>query len=318
VITGITGRPGTGKTLYAVALMLDAKAKGRRCVANFHSRTNSWEYMPWHEMKEVSNALVIIDEAHMWFGSRAWHKNTQDELSYFQQSRKEGLDLIWIAQHEARVDTGLREVTAYYKRCSMLFRSGLCRVRTVVPEDDKKTLEAKIFRPSKSLFRHYWSEQRILSRDAEEARFGVSEKLAGERSDAGQLRLWVGPDKKLRIPPNLWVVRFPMGQSRAVRSEVHLVAAVAESAGLYRKTWGVDHSFRDLVRAYYKDPFGVCHEIGVDNVIFPAEDPNAPPSLLYAALQDVLAPIENLDVSKQLQGAGGLMRDLLAAAGYRS
>jgi hypothetical protein len=268
-------------------------------------------------MKEASNALVIIDEAQMWFGSRAWQKNTQDELSYFQQSRKEGLDLIWIAQHEARVDTGLREITAYYKRCSMLFRSGVCRVRTVVPEDDKKTLESKLFKPSNSLFRHYWSEQRILSRNADEARFGESEKLVAERSDRGQLRLWVGPDGKLRIPPNLWVVRFPMGQSRTVRSEVDLIASVAESARLYRQTWGVDHSWRDLVKAFYVDPFKVIHEIRADNVIFPAEDPNAPSSLLYAALQDLLEPVSKVDVSKGLEGATGLMQDLMAAAGYR-
>jgi hypothetical protein len=108
-----------------------------------------------------------------------------------------------------------------------------------------------------------------------------------------------------------------MGQSRTVRSEVDLIASVAESARLYRQTWGVDHSWRDLVKAFYVDPFKVIHEIRADNVIFPAEDPNAPSSLLYAALQDLLEPVSKVDVSKGLEGATGLMQDLMAAAGYR-
>jgi hypothetical protein len=320
VILGITGLPGGGKSLYAVTEMLKAKRAGRRVVANFHSRTNMWEYMNWEQMKELHNALVVIDEAHMWFPSRQWHKTTQDELSYFQQSRKEGLDLMWVAQHENRVDTALKELSAYYKRCSMLARTRVCRVRTVVPEDVKKVIETKFFKPSPTLFRHYWSEERIFSRDSEETGFGESAKLARDEG-AGGLRMWVGADGKLHIPPNLWIVRYPFNRTVTLASSTDLAAAVAEAAAAYRSAWGKDQSWQFLVSAFYRDPFGVRHPVDIEQVVFPAEDPKAPSSVLYAALQDITRPLEkleNMELSKVAAGSQNLLRTLLAGAGYRS
>src|SRR4051812_30452061 len=93
MIEAIVGLPGSGKTLWAVHRLLQAKKRGRHALANFLSRTGSWDFGLWADIAEAGNCLAVIDEAHMWFSARTWTKTNQLELSYFQQHRKEGVDL---------------------------------------------------------------------------------------------------------------------------------------------------------------------------------------------------------------------------------
>lgn len=111
MIEAIVGPPGAGKTLFSVVRMMRAHAAGRRCYANLYPRGAApWTFGNWETMRFAGEGLFVVDEAQMWFGSRTWDKNT-GELGSWQQSRKRGADLIWIAQHENRVEVAIRELT---------------------------------------------------------------------------------------------------------------------------------------------------------------------------------------------------------------
>lgn len=118
MIEGIVGLPGAGKTLFGVHLLLRDLSEGRKIFANFTSRRGLWERVAWDRVRNMGDASVLIDEAHMWFPSRGGLNETSKyELAVFQQHRKAGVNLYWTAQHEARIDVALRELTAYVYQC---------------------------------------------------------------------------------------------------------------------------------------------------------------------------------------------------------
>jgi len=94
-----------------------------------------------------------------FFGSDWTQDSGKLELAVFQQSRKEGLDLVWIAQHEARVDVAIREVTAFIWRHRMFGKYCVCSKAS--PDEPKVVLSRKILRLSPDLHRHYFTEERI-------------------------------------------------------------------------------------------------------------------------------------------------------------
>lgn len=146
MIEGIVGPPGAGKTLYGVIRMMRAHRLGRRVYANLFPRGGSpWSFGNWDTMRVAGEGLFVVDEAQMWFGSRTWDKNT-GELGSWQQSRKRGADLIWIAQHENRVEIAIRELTTTIWRPKIigpiLFATG-------------KTLEGELVGYEWALWRSY-------------------------------------------------------------------------------------------------------------------------------------------------------------------
>lgn len=170
LIEGIVGLPGQGKTLFAVWMLLQARAKRRRAVANFHSTRDLWEYGLWADMVEQDNCLCVIDEAHMWFSARTWANQKQADLAVFQQHRKNGLDLVWIAQHENRVDVAIREVTAWVWRVNRVGPMIWCR-RCSLDERDK-VFERKIIRIHPDLYSTYDTFEVIGDRAGVGARAG--------------------------------------------------------------------------------------------------------------------------------------------------
>jgi hypothetical protein len=54
---------------------------------------------------------VLIDELNLWAPSRLWEKLGLGVLQRWAYARKDGLDIVWSAQHEARIDKVAREVT---------------------------------------------------------------------------------------------------------------------------------------------------------------------------------------------------------------
>lgn len=112
MIESIVGNPGAGKSIYAVGRMLRALASGRMVYSNLYPRwPNTWRWGNWDTMRDAGEGLYVVDEAQVWFGSRTFANNTA-ELANWQQSRKRGADLIYIAQHQNRVDVAIRELTS--------------------------------------------------------------------------------------------------------------------------------------------------------------------------------------------------------------
>lgn len=61
---------------------------------------------------------VLIDELNLWAPSRLWEKLGLGVLQRWAYARKDGLDIIWSAQHEARIDKVAREVTEHIWSCN--------------------------------------------------------------------------------------------------------------------------------------------------------------------------------------------------------
>lgn len=162
--------PGGGKTLFAVHKLLEARSARRRTVANFHSTRGLWEYALWDKMVEADNCLCVIDEAHMWFSARTWNKQSQADLAVFQQHRKNGLDLVWIAQHENRVDVAIREVTAWVWRVNRV--GPMIWARRCSLDEKDKVFERKVIPIRKELFGCYDTFEIIGDREGNGARPG--------------------------------------------------------------------------------------------------------------------------------------------------
>lgn len=105
------GRPGSGKSYGLTERALREVRKGRDVFTNFPVK-GCWLFGP-EDLFELPPGLVIIDEAHLWFPARMALKLPPSWLAGLSQTRKNGWDLIWAAQHENRVDRVVRDVTSW-------------------------------------------------------------------------------------------------------------------------------------------------------------------------------------------------------------
>lgn len=174
MIESFTGLPGSGKSLHCVKRLIQASQAGRKCYANFHSRFGVWDYITWEEIGYIEEGLVVLDEAHMLFSSRNWSSTTQGQLALFQQHRKLGIDVIWVAQSAQRVDVALRELTAFETRHR---RAGRLIIHKTVdpslPENSREKVIRRGFFPlTEILTRHYYTEERIGDKTGAGAGFG--------------------------------------------------------------------------------------------------------------------------------------------------
>lgn len=60
---------------------------------------------------------VVLDELNLWAPSRFWSKLGVGVLNRWAYVRKDGLEIVWTAQHEARIDKVAREVTDFIWTC---------------------------------------------------------------------------------------------------------------------------------------------------------------------------------------------------------
>jgi len=63
---------------------------------------------------------VLLDELNLWAPSRLWQKLGIGVLNRWAYTRKDGLEILWSAQHEARVDKVAREVTDFIWTCKSM------------------------------------------------------------------------------------------------------------------------------------------------------------------------------------------------------
>lgn len=181
MIEAYVGLPGSGKSYSAVRKLLAERKKGRNVYANFHSKYGDWNFCLWDDMRELYNAFVMIDEAHVWFGSRAWKDNMIEDLAYWQQHRKDGIDMVYVTQHETRVDVVLRELTVFITRFQKIGRFIIRRKYNAAdPSPTKKPMKysAEIFKPW--ICQKYFSNETIGTRDGKGYKLGRSRLLEFE------------------------------------------------------------------------------------------------------------------------------------------
>lgn len=122
MIEGYIGRPGSGKSYTLTERVLTEARRGRQVFTNYAlAADNVWYFTP-DQLMDLPPGLIVIDEAHLWFPARMALRLPPSWLAMLSQTRKNGWDLIWAAQHETRVDRVLRDVTSWLWLCSAWFR----------------------------------------------------------------------------------------------------------------------------------------------------------------------------------------------------
>ena len=120
----ICGLPGHGKGCLAVDRILRDIKLGHKVMCNFpvYARPDgSKELHPkiefferWEDIRQAENGKIYLDESPRWFSSRAYSKNTPEDLEFFAQHRHNGLGLILICQSPQQLDVEIRDRLAAY------------------------------------------------------------------------------------------------------------------------------------------------------------------------------------------------------------
>lgn len=122
MIEGYIGRPGSGKTYTLTARALEFAKRGRQVFANYPIEAdNCWQFKP-DQLLDLPPGVIVIDEAHLWFSSRAALRLPPSWLAGLSQTRKNGWHLLWSAQHESRVDRVMRDVSNWFYLCYAWFQ----------------------------------------------------------------------------------------------------------------------------------------------------------------------------------------------------
>lgn len=134
----VYGKKGTGKSKFAVYLMRQAAAEGRRIAANFP--VNLDKLLPgWHKVAftqipdrptvndlnalgqgnpsydEEKNGVLILDELAVWLNSRDFQASGRDGvINWAVHARKHGWDVYWLCQNPMQIDRQVRESLLEY------------------------------------------------------------------------------------------------------------------------------------------------------------------------------------------------------------
>lgn len=162
MINIFVGLPAMGKTYVLTRKALDFVRQGRHIYTNYDlslkenslfypykEQIHFWETTD--ELTGINEGVIIMDEAQVYFNSRAW-ADADVRLQYkLQQHRKDGLDIFGTVQHEKRLDTVMRELVSHYYQCNKFFSSrenarkvfGIIRVSVYYPEEIQKVKREK-------------------------------------------------------------------------------------------------------------------------------------------------------------------------------
>ncbi|MFA6203044.1 MAG: zonular occludens toxin domain-containing protein [Gallionella sp.] len=137
----ITGKLGTGKSLVAVAKMVEYLAKGNLVCTNldlfpdrYFSPSSKKTVMRIPDKpsiedfenigiandtyNEEKNGLLVLDELGSWFNARDWQdKERKKLLTWFLYLRKRGWDVLLLVQDISMVDGQLRSILAEHLVC---------------------------------------------------------------------------------------------------------------------------------------------------------------------------------------------------------
>lgn len=116
-IEGYIGKPGSGKSYTLTAIVLQHARRGRDVFTNYPVAYDNVYLFGPDDLLDLTPGLIVIDEAHLWFPARQSLRLPQTWLAEMSQTRKNGWDLLWAAQHEKRVDTVIRDISTWMWMC---------------------------------------------------------------------------------------------------------------------------------------------------------------------------------------------------------
>lgn len=126
-IEGYIGRPGSGKSYTLTDRAIQEARRGHQVFANYSIQYDGpggdkiWRFAP-QDLLDLPPGFIVIDEAHLWFPARMALRLPPSWLAMLSQTRKNGWNLLYAAQHEARVDRVLRDVSSHMWLCSSWFK----------------------------------------------------------------------------------------------------------------------------------------------------------------------------------------------------
>lgn len=121
MIEGYIGRPGSGKSYTLTARAIELAKRGRTVFSNYPINfENCYTFVP-EQLLDLPPGVIVIDEAHLWFPARMSLKLPPSWLAMLSQTRKNGWDLLWCAQHEARIDRVIRDISSWQWLCTAWF-----------------------------------------------------------------------------------------------------------------------------------------------------------------------------------------------------
>jgi zona occludens toxin (predicted ATPase) len=127
----VTGKLGSGKSLFTASLIEDAARRGKRIVTNFDLNFDKYTFSypldctviptrPTSDIlqelgrgsdREDQPGLMVIDEGALILNSRTWNdKDREKVISWFAMSRKLNWDVYVIIQHVSALDKQIREM----------------------------------------------------------------------------------------------------------------------------------------------------------------------------------------------------------------
>lgn len=165
MITLITGTPGSGKSLLAVARIKDALDQGRQVYSDIDGLTLQVAGVSpsdWRETPEGS--LVVYDEAQKHFPSsgRPGAANVSEVIRALETHRHTGHDIIYITQHPTFIDSHLRKLVGehiHVRRPANAKMATLFKANEVMsdPQRPPDFVDKEVFRYPKELFNCYKS-----------------------------------------------------------------------------------------------------------------------------------------------------------------
>lgn len=187
MIIGIEGRPGSGKSYYALEQIYSCLLRGKVVYSNMrnicidkvawsiggsdrrlrdHVRSRfrileTWELERiWRE--KIENAEIYLDEVMSCWLSRDWSKMSRELIEFFSQHRKYRVNFTYVAQAIDRVDGTLRDMTQEFItiRNFSFYKIGPVRLPQVFlachyAEDRKIALKREWIVPIRKYFQFY-------------------------------------------------------------------------------------------------------------------------------------------------------------------
>lgn len=145
------GVPGSGKTTYAAKIAKKCKRKKIKCFANFPCKYTYYYNASDLGSFDISNCVLIIDEASIDFNNRAYRSLPQKTIQYLKYYRHYGVrDILIFSQDYADMDVTLRRLsTEYYlitKKSRFFITVKQAIKKIAIDKDTKQFIDAYAWR----------------------------------------------------------------------------------------------------------------------------------------------------------------------------
>lgn len=173
MIVTYLGRRGSGKTLTMVKDAYLEYKKGRKIYSNMHGVSfatyiSNEEIMKIDKNSDIYNAVILIDEAQIFFDSRRSMKKEALNFSNFvQQIRKRNIMLLLTTQFANSIEKRLRDHTDLIAKVKFLREFNLCRVKyiditSVEDEEVEEPVTIPIIYDAEPIFEMFNTEEMVV------------------------------------------------------------------------------------------------------------------------------------------------------------